>query len=131
MDDYNCKSEHSAMGQEAATDADVSSSHKVEVLAPPINTSSQTSMEEGEASLESNPMNVSPSVVAYSSHSESPTVDLTELQMDANLTADHILSVKRSTNLKIQWIIWELGLQLCQNKANEATANERAKILHS
>ena len=94
MDDYNCKSEHSAMGMETATDTDVSSSHKVEVPAPPIDTSSQTSVEEGEASLESNPMNISPTAVTYSSSSESPTVDLTELQMDANLASDHILSGK-------------------------------------
>ena len=34
--------------------------HKVEAPAPPIDTSSQASVEEGEASLESNPINVSP-----------------------------------------------------------------------
>ena len=116
---------------EAATDTDMSSSHKVEVPALPINTSSQTSMDEGEASLESNPMNISPTMVAYSSCSESLTVDLTKLQMHANLAVDHILSVKRSTDLKRQQIIWELGLQLCQNEAKEAAANERAKVFHS
>ena len=80
--------------------------------------------------MESNPMNVSPTMVAYSSHSESPAVDLTELQMDANLAVDHILSIKRSTDLKRQQIIWELGLQLCQSETDEAAANDRAKILH-
>ena len=69
-------------------------------------------------------------MAAYSSHSGSPTVDLTELQMDTNLATDHMLSVKRSTDLKRQQITWKLGLQLCQNEANEAAANERAKILH-
>ena len=57
-------------------------------------------------------------------------VDLTELRTDANLAADHMLSIKRSTDLKRQGIIWELGLQLCQNEAKEATANEKAKVLH-
>ena len=57
--------------------------------------------------------------------------DLMELQMDANLATDHMLSVKRSTDLKRQWITWELGLWLHQNKADEVVANERAKILHS
>ena len=28
-------------------------------------------------------------------------------------------------------MIWELGLQLCQNEAKEAVANEKAKVLHS
>ena len=87
-------------------------------------------MEDGEASLESNPINVSPTAAAYSSRSESPMADLTELQGDANLAADHMLSIKRSTDLQRQQIIWELGLQLCQNEAKEAAANEKAKVLH-
>ena len=103
----------------------------MEVPAPPIDTSSQASVEEGEASLESNPVNVSPTAAAYSSHSGSPMVDLTELQTDANLAADHMLSVKRSTDLKRQQITWELGLQLHQNEAKEAVANKKAKVLHS
>ena len=56
--------------------------------------------------------------------------DLIELQEDANLAADHMLSIKRSTDLKSQRIIWELGLQVCQNEAKEAAANEKAKVLH-
>ena len=57
-------------------------------------------------------------------------VDLTELQTDANLAADHILSVKRSTDLKRQQVIWKLGLQLHQNEVKEAAANKKAKVLH-
>ena len=53
-----------------------------------------------------------------------------ELRMDTNLAADHMLSVKRSTDLKRQQITWELGLQLCQNETKEAAANEKAKVLH-
>ena len=56
--------------------------------------------------------------------------DLMELQEDANLAADHMLSIKRSMDLKRQQITWELGLQLCQNEAKEAAANEKAKVLH-
>ena len=101
------------MGKEAATEAGMSLSHKVEVPAPPMDTSSQASVEEGEASLESNPINISPTVAAYSSHSESPVADLMKLQGDANLATDHMLSIKRSTDLQRQQIRWELGLQLC------------------
>ena len=129
--DSSSKSEHSATEKAAAADVVISLSHEAEVSAPPIDTSSQASVEEGEASLESNPVNVSPTVAAYSSHSGSPVVDLTELQMDANLATNHMLSVKRSLDLKRQQITWELGLQLCQNEAKEAAANKRAKILHS
>ena len=58
-------------------------------------------------------------------------MDLTELKTDSNLAADHMLSIKRSTDLKRQQIIWELGLQLCQNEAKKAAANKKAKVLHS
>ena len=129
-DNPSCKSEHSTAGMAATAEAVMSPSHKSEALGLPIDTSSQASVEEGEASLESNPVNVSPTAATYSSCSGSAMVDLMELQMDANLAANHILSVKRSTDLKRQQITWELGLQLCQNEAKEAAANEEAKVLH-
>ena len=91
----------------------------------------QTSVEEGEASLEINPVNVSPTTAAYSSCSDSPMVDLMELQADANLAADHMLSVKRSMDLKRQQVIWELGVLLYQNEAKEVAANKKAKVFHS
>ena len=49
---------------------------KVEVPMPPLDTSSQASVEEVDTSLESNPINVYPPMAACSSHSVSPTVDL-------------------------------------------------------
>ena len=130
VDYFSHESEHSTTEKAAATETVMSLSHKVEVPAPPINTSSQASVEEGEASLESNPVNVSPTMAMYSSCSGSPMVDLTELQMDTNLAANHMLSVKRSMDLKRQQITWELGLQLHQNEAKEAAANKKAKVLY-
>ena len=106
-------------------------SHKSEDPTPPINSLSQVSMEEGNASMESSPVNVSPTAAAYSSHSNSPLVDLTELQMDANLATNHLLSVKRSMDLRRQGVIWELGLLLQQNKAEEATSIEKAEAAHT
>ena len=85
----------------------------------------------GEASLESNPVNVSPIATVYSSHSASPMVDFMELQTDANLAADHMLSVKRSTDLKRQQVICELWLLLHQNKAKEAASIKKTKVVHS
>ena len=130
-DNSSHESEHSAAGLVATAEAVISLSHKLEAPVPPVDTSSQASMEEGEASLESNPANISPTAAAYSNHSASPMVDLTQLQMDANLAADHMLSVKRSTDLKRQQVIWERGVLLCQNEAKEAVANEKARVLHS
>ena len=130
-DNYNCKSEHSATGEEAATGADIPPPQKAEVPAPPLDTSSQASVEEMEPSLESNPINVYPPMATCSSHSGSPMVDLTELQEHANLAANHMLSVKRSLDLKRQWSIWEFKASLCQQEAEESAANEKAKIIHS
>ena len=101
-DNSSCKLQHSTAGKAAAAEAVMSLSQKSEAPALPVDTSSQASMQEGEASLENNSVNVSPIAAAYSSHSGSPMVDLTELQMDANLAANHMLSVKRSTDLKRQ-----------------------------
>ena len=129
-DNSSHESEHSTVEKAAAAEVVMSLSHKAEVPAPPMDTSSRASVGEGEASLDSNPVNISPTMAAYSSHSGSPTVDLMELQMDANLAADHMLSVKRSMDLKRQQITWELGLQLHQNEDEEAAANERTKVLH-
>ena len=58
-------------------------------------------------------------------------VDLMELQEDANLAANYMLSVKRSTDLKRQRAIWNFRVSLCQEEAEEVAANERAKIIHS
>ena len=102
VDNSSHKLEHSATGKAATAEAIMSLSHKSEAPAPPIDTSSKASVEEGEASLESNPVNISPNTAAYSSCSGSPMVDLTDLQMDANLATDHMLSVKRSMDLKRQ-----------------------------
>ena len=124
------ESEHSIAGKAAAAEAVTSLSHELEVPAPPVDTSSQASMEEGEASLESNPVNISPIAATYSIHSGSPMVELMELQMDANLAANHMLSVKRSIDLKRQQVIWELGVLLHQNKAKETASNEKAKVVH-
>ena len=75
MDNYNCESEHSTMGEEAAAGADVFPPMKAEVSAPPLDTSSQTSVGEMETSQESNPIKlqtVHSPMAAGSNHSNSP-----------------------------------------------------------
>ena len=130
-DDSSHESEHSTIGKAATAEAVMSPSHKSEAPPPPVDTSSQASMEEREASLKSNTANVSPITAAYSSHSASPSVDPTELQTNANSATNHILCVKRSTDLKRQRVIWELGLLLCQNEVKEAMSIKKAKVVHS
>ena len=128
---YNHESEHSAMGKEAATDVDIPLPHKAEVPAPPLDNSSQASGDEVEASLESNPINVSPTTATCINCSDSPIMGLTGLQEDANLAVNYMLSVKRSLDLKRQWAIGELEVLLHQHEAEVAMANEKAKIIHS
>ena len=130
-DNLSHKSEHSAIGKVAMVEAAMTLSHKLEASPPPANISSQMSAEEGEASLESNLANISPVIVAHSSHSASLLVDPAELQMDANLATDHMVCMKRSMDLKRQQVIWELGLLMHQNETEEAASIEKAKVVHS
>ena len=47
------------------------------------------------------------------------------------MATDHMLHMKRSTDLKRQWVIWELGLLLHQSEVNEAASIKKAKVIHS
>ena len=131
VDESSHESEHSPIGKAATVEAVTSPSPKSEASSLPVDTSSQASMEEAEASLEGLPANVSPIAAACSSSSASPSVDPTELQTDTNMATDHMLHMKRSTDLKRQWVIWELGLLLHKSEVKEATSVKKAKVVHS
>ena len=131
VDGSSHESEHSPIGKAATVEAVTSPSNKSEAPPLPVNTSSQASMEEAEASFEGIPANVFPITAMYSSSSAIPPVDPTKLQTNANLAADHMLHVKRYTDLKKQWVIWELGLLLHLNEVKEAASIEKAKVIHS
>ena len=81
-EDNDHEPEHSAVAKEFATETDTSPPPKMEAPALPLDTSSQASVAEMEASMESNPIHDSPTAVAYCSHTDSPTMDLSELQAD-------------------------------------------------
>ena len=130
-EDYDREPKHSATEKELATEADISPPPKMEVPALPLDTSSQASIPETEASIESNPIHDSPTAVANSSCSDSPIMDLPELQADAHLAINHMLSIKRSSELERQWVIWDFKASLHQREAEAAATNERAKIVHS
>ena len=130
-EDYDHEPEHATTAKELATKADISPPPKTEVPALPLDTSSQASVPETEASIESNPIHNSPTAVAYSSHSDSPTMDLLELQADTHLAINHMLLIKRSSDLERQQAIWDFEALLHQWEAEAAAANERAKIVHS
>ena len=129
-EDYDCEPEQSTTLKEPATKAETSPPQKTEMPALLLDTSSQVSVVEMEASIESNPVCNSPTAVAYSSCSDSPTMGLPELQANAHLAVNQMLSIKRSSDLKRQWAIWDFEVLLHQREAEEATANERTKIVH-
>ena len=104
-EDYDRELEHSAVAKEPNTKADASLPQQAEVPVWPLDTSSQVSVVEMESSIDSNPICDSPTAVASSSHSGSPTMDVFELQTDANLAVNQMLSIKRSSDLDRQWAI--------------------------
>ena len=130
-EDYDCEPEHCAMEKEIATKANISPPPKMEVPALPLDTSSDASVPETEASIESNPIHDSPTAVANSSCSDSPAMDLPELQANVHLAINHMLSIKRSSELKRQQAIRDFEASLHQWEAEAAAANERAKIVYS
>ena len=130
-EDYNHEPEHSTMEKELATEADISPPLKMEVPALPLDTSSQASVPKTEASMESNPIHNSPTAVANSNCSDSPAMDLPELQADTHLAINHMLSIRRSSELERQQVIQDYEASLHQWEAKTAAANERAKIAHS
>ena len=97
----------------------------------PLDTSFQGSVIETEGSIDSNPICDSPTAIAYSSCSDSPMMDLSELQADANMVVNQMLSIKGSLDLDRQWAIQDFEVLLKQWEAEEAAANKRARIVHS
>ena len=130
-EDYDHEPEHSTAAKEPSTEADASLPQQSEVPAWPLETSSQGSVIETEGSVDSNPVHDSPATVAYSSCSNSPMMDFPELQADANMAVNQMLSIKRSSDFNQQWAIWDFETLLKQREAKEAAANERARIVHS
>ena len=131
MEASSCKSEQSSL--EKITTAAVTSSppQKSEVTVPPVDTSSQASIEEVEGSLEDIPANISLIATIYSNGSASPPVDPSELQANANRAIDNMLHLKRSLDVKRQRATWELGVLLHQNESQRAASITTAKAIYS
>ena len=102
-----------------------------EGLLPPASTSSQASIDKGEASLEGIPANISPIAAISGSNSTSALMDLTELQMNANKALDDLLSTKGFIDTRRCRAVWDLGVMLHQNKSQVATTVQEARTIHS
>ena len=131
MDNYDQESEHSVMVEVPTTEADASPPLKMETPVLPLDTSSQASAAETEASMESNPIGASLTAVAHSSCSSSPIADLPKLQSDVHLAINSMFTTRRSSDLKIQCAIQDFEASLHQSEVEAAATNEKAKVTHS
>ena len=117
MDNYDQESKHSTTAEVPSTEADTLPPLKRKKPVLLLDTHSQTSAAETEASVESNPARASPMAVAHSSHSSSPIAHLSELQSDVHLTVNSMFTAKRSSDLEIQRAIWDFEASLHQKEA--------------
>ena len=101
-DNYDQELEHSALAEVPSTEADTSSPSKREKPVLLLDTHSQTSAAETEASVESNPASILPTAVAHCSRSSSPIMYLSKLQLDVHLALNSMFTAKRSSDLEIQ-----------------------------
>ena len=130
-DNYEQESDNSAVAELPSTEADTSPPLKREKPILLLDTHSQTSMAETEASGESNPASTSPMAAAHSSHSSSPIAHLSELQSDVHLAVNSMFTAKRSLDFEMKRAIHNFEASLCQKEAEMATADEKAKATHS
>ena len=100
MDNYDQESEHSITAEVPTTEADASQPLKMEMSVLTLDTSSQASAAEMEASIESNPISISLTAAAHSSCSSSPIGDLSKLQSDVHLAVNSMFTAKRSSELE-------------------------------
>ena len=105
----SCESKHSSLGKITTAMVTTSPPQKSEVSVPPVDTSSQATIEEVEGSLEDIPANIFLIAAVYSSRSVSPLVDPSEHQANANRAINNMLHLKRSLDVKRQRATWELG----------------------
>ena len=92
MDNYDRESEHSAMEEVPTTEADTSPPLKMDITVLPLDTSSQASAAETEASVGGNPIDISTMAATHSSQSSSLILELSELQSDAHMVIHSIFT---------------------------------------
>ena len=90
------------MEEVTATEADASPPLKMDITVLPLETSSQASAAETEASMGSNPISISTTAATHCSQSSSSIVELSELQSDIHMAVHSIFTAKRSSDLQIQ-----------------------------
>ena len=124
---YDWELEHSIMADHA-TQAEMSPTWKMEEPLLPLETSSQTSVDGTDASIESTPVDATLVTVVCSSQSNSP---IEELQLEVNLALNSLFTAKRASELERQSTIRDFETSLHQCEADAMAAIDKAKAAHS
>ena len=107
--------------------------NKLGDLSRPANTSSQVSTpddaEMAEASLEEIPTAPSPTVETPGPSGSSPPADAGHLWEEANKALGRLLATKLSINTHWQKLVWELGMDLCQNDSETSESIKEANVI--
>ena len=126
----SCESQQSSPRRATTAVVLMSPPWRPEGLLPLADTSSQASIDEGEASLEDIPT-ISPIAAISGSESTSALMDLAELQANANKALDDLLSTKGSVDSRRWRAIWDLGVMLCQHESQAAATVTEARTICS
>ena len=110
-DNYNWESEHSIVADHA-TQVEASLPQGMEELVLPLDTSSQTSVEGMEASVESNPAEATVVTAAHNSQSDSPVQDL---QLEVHSAINSIFTAKRMRQSLKGKVLLEISRLCCAN----------------
>ena len=105
----SCESKHSSPRRPTPAVVLMTLPQKPEDPLQLVNTSSQVSVEEAEASLEDIPANISPIAAVSRTRSISPSVDIAELWTNANKALDDLLNTKGSIDTRRWRAVWELA----------------------
>ena len=100
----------------------------MEELLLPLETSSQTSVDGTDASVESTPVDATLVTAVCSSQSDSP---IEELQLEVNSALNSLFTAKRISELERQSAIRDFETALCQHEADAMATIDKAKAARS
>ena len=124
---YDQELEHSITADHA-TQAEVSPTRKMEELLLPRETSSQTSVDGMDVSVESTLVDATLVTAVHSSQSNSP---IEELKFKVNSALNSLFTTKRMSELERQSAIRDFETSLLQHEAEAMATIEKAKVAHS
>ena len=127
LETSSCESEHSSPRRPTPAVVLTTLPQKPEGQLQPVDTSSQGSVEEVEASLEDIPAGISPIAAVSRAGSVSPLEDIMELWTSGNKALNDLLTTKASIDAHRQRAMWELSVALCQSESKAAASIKEAK----